>query len=190
MISQDVIMNFFGTVLYVAVGGIALHYWIGYRPTNHYRSVTSEQGIGITVGILCVISGAIYLIDTVLSFIHFVRDLSENDWNYNLQLHKLVNPAVNKNLGHSVEMCSTAGHKGRAFLIYIQFHSVRFYCFIGIEQAAIFSTDISHDWVHNRHYSFLEISRIKQDQTSKLIDSSFFMSFWRWLLVGKIQYLS
>ncbi|XKL67131.1 hypothetical protein PGB90_010551 [Kerria lacca] len=75
----DVIMNFFGTVLFVAVGGIALHYWIGYQPEHKYKAVSSERGIGITVGILCVISGAIYLVDTVLSFIHFVRDLSEND---------------------------------------------------------------------------------------------------------------
>lgn len=72
-------MNFFGTVLFVAVGGIALHYWIGYQPEHKYKAVSSERGIGITVGILCVISGAIYLVDTVLSFIHFVRDLSEND---------------------------------------------------------------------------------------------------------------
>ena len=72
-------MNFMGTVLFIAVGGIALHYWIGYQPEHKYRVVSTEQRIGITVGIMCVISGAIYAVDTVLSFIHFIKDLSEED---------------------------------------------------------------------------------------------------------------
>lgn len=72
---QDIIMNFIAIFLWIAVGGIALHYWIGYQNEHHYQQVTSERGIGITLGILCVLSGALYLIDTVLSFIHFVKDL-------------------------------------------------------------------------------------------------------------------
>lgn len=72
-------MNFFGTVLYIAIGSIALHYWIGYQPEHKYKVWNSEKSTGITVGILCIISGAVYLVDTVLSFIHFVRDVSEND---------------------------------------------------------------------------------------------------------------
>ncbi|XP_065218983.1 protein snakeskin-like [Planococcus citri] len=73
----DVIMNIFGTVLFIAIGGIALHYWIGYQPEHKFKVVTSEKGIGITVGILCVISGAIYLIDSVLSCIHFFREYGD-----------------------------------------------------------------------------------------------------------------
>ncbi|XP_065215980.1 protein snakeskin-like [Planococcus citri] len=73
----DVIMNIFGTVLFIAVGGIALHYWIGYQPEHKFKTVTSEKGIGITVGILCVISGAIYLMDSVLSCIHFFREYGD-----------------------------------------------------------------------------------------------------------------
>ena len=76
---QNVIMNFIGTVLFIAVGGIALHYWIGYQPEHKYRVVSTEQRIGITVGIMCVISGAIYAVDTVLSFINFVKDISDED---------------------------------------------------------------------------------------------------------------
>lgn len=71
----DIIMNFVGTIMFIAVGGIALHYWIGYQAEHKYKQVTSEKGIGITVGILCVLSGAVYLVDTVLSFIHFIRDM-------------------------------------------------------------------------------------------------------------------
>lgn len=68
-------MNFVGMFMFIAVGGIALHYWIGYQNENKYISVTSERAIGITVGVLCVLSGAIYLVDTVLSFIHFAREM-------------------------------------------------------------------------------------------------------------------
>ncbi|KAI5723480.1 hypothetical protein M8J76_006820 [Diaphorina citri] len=71
----DIIMNFIAIFLWIAVGGIALHYWIGYQNEHHYQQVTSERGIGITLGILCIFSGALYLIDTVLSFIHFIKDL-------------------------------------------------------------------------------------------------------------------
>lgn len=70
-------MNIFGTVLFIAIGGIALHYWIGYQPEHKFKVVTSEKGIGITVGILCVISGAIYLMDSVLSCIHFFREYGD-----------------------------------------------------------------------------------------------------------------
>jgi len=68
-------MNFVGMFMFIAVGGIALHYWIGYQNENKYISVASERAIGITVGVLCVLSGAIYLVDTVLSFIHFAREM-------------------------------------------------------------------------------------------------------------------
>ncbi|XP_050524876.1 protein snakeskin [Daktulosphaira vitifoliae] len=71
----DIIMNFAGMLLYIAVGGIALHYWIGYQNENKYIGVTSEKAVGITLGSLCVLSGAIYLGDTVLSFIHFAREM-------------------------------------------------------------------------------------------------------------------
>ncbi|KAF0762250.1 protein snakeskin [Rhopalosiphum maidis] len=71
----DIIMNFVGMFMFIAVGGIALHYWIGYQNENKYISVTSERAIGITVGVLCVLSGAVYLVDTVLSFIHFAREM-------------------------------------------------------------------------------------------------------------------
>ncbi|XP_054273245.1 protein snakeskin [Macrosteles quadrilineatus] len=70
----DIIMNFVGTVMFVAVGGVALHYWTGYQNEHKYVTVSSEKQIGIAVGCLCIVSGAIYLVDTVLSVIHFAKD--------------------------------------------------------------------------------------------------------------------
>ena len=68
-------MNFVGTVMFIAVGGVALHYWTGYQSESKYIYVSSEKQVGITVGCLCLVTGAIYLVDTVLSFIHFAREL-------------------------------------------------------------------------------------------------------------------
>lgn len=72
-------MNVIGAILFIAVGGIALHYWVGFQNLHKYKVVHQEKYIGVTLGILCIISGAVYLCDAVLSCIHFVRDLSEND---------------------------------------------------------------------------------------------------------------
>ncbi|KAJ9596161.1 hypothetical protein L9F63_027215 [Diploptera punctata] len=70
----DIIMNFVGTFMWIAVGGTALHYWHGYQTTNDFTYSASEREVGLAVGSLCVISGAVYLLDTVLSFLHFSRD--------------------------------------------------------------------------------------------------------------------
>uniref|UniRef100_A0A1B6D7J7 MARVEL domain-containing protein n=1 Tax=Clastoptera arizonana TaxID=38151 RepID=A0A1B6D7J7_9HEMI len=71
----DIIMNFIGTVMFIAVGGVALHYWTGYQSEHKYTVMSSEKQCGIAVGSLSVITGAVYLVDTVLAFIHFARDL-------------------------------------------------------------------------------------------------------------------
>lgn len=68
-------MNIVGTVMFIAVGGVALHYWSGYQPENKYSSNHNEKIVGIAVGCLCVLSGAVYLLDTVLSIIHFIKEL-------------------------------------------------------------------------------------------------------------------
>lgn len=73
-IFQDIIMNFVGTVMFVAVGGVALHYWTGYQTEHKYVTLSSEKQVGIAVGSLCIVEGAIYLLDTVLSCIHFAKD--------------------------------------------------------------------------------------------------------------------
>uniref|UniRef100_A0A170YLU5 Ryanodine receptor-like protein n=1 Tax=Triatoma infestans TaxID=30076 RepID=A0A170YLU5_TRIIF len=69
----DLIMNIVGFVLFIAVGGLALHYWSGYQNEHKYLSITSEKQVGYAVGSLCVITGAIYLVDTVLTFVHIVK---------------------------------------------------------------------------------------------------------------------
>ncbi|XP_059482653.1 protein snakeskin [Neocloeon triangulifer] len=69
----DVMMNFVGTFMFVAVGGTALHYWSGYQNEHKYQSIAQEKQIGLALGSLCVISGAVYLGDTVLSFLHFAK---------------------------------------------------------------------------------------------------------------------
>ncbi|KAL1130629.1 hypothetical protein AAG570_011871, partial [Ranatra chinensis] len=71
----DVLMNLTGTVLFIAVGGVALHYWNGYQNEHKYMSISTEKQTGFAVGSLCVILGAVYLLDTVLSLIHIVKSL-------------------------------------------------------------------------------------------------------------------
>jgi hypothetical protein len=67
-------MNFVGCFMWIAVGGTALHYWHGYQSEHKYTNFASEREVGLAVGSLCVLSGATYLLDTVLSFLHFSRD--------------------------------------------------------------------------------------------------------------------
>lgn len=70
---SDTIMNVVGTMMWVAVGGVALHYWKGYMKDNDYLYVASERQVGIAMGALCVIEGALYLLDTVLACIHYSK---------------------------------------------------------------------------------------------------------------------
>ena len=70
-------MNLSGAILFIAVGGISLHYWIGYQNEHKYLSVASEKQVGIAVGALCIINGALYFIDTVLSVIHNLHSLDD-----------------------------------------------------------------------------------------------------------------
>jgi len=67
-------MNFIGTFMFIAVGGTALHYWSGYQTERKYQSMAQEKQIGLALGSLSIVSGAIYLLDTVLSFLHFAKD--------------------------------------------------------------------------------------------------------------------
>ncbi|XP_022192495.1 protein snakeskin [Nilaparvata lugens] len=71
----DIIMNIFGAVMFIAVGGVAIHYWAGYQKEHRYQSYSSEKQMGLGLGCLCVLTGAVYLLDTVLSVVHFVREL-------------------------------------------------------------------------------------------------------------------
>ena len=70
----EIIMNFVGTFMFIAVGGTALHYWHGYQPENKFDTIVQERQVGLAVGSLCVIEGAAYLVDLILSFLHFAKN--------------------------------------------------------------------------------------------------------------------
>lgn len=70
----EIIMNFVGTFMFVAVGGTALHYWHGYQSEHKYLHVASERQVGLALGSLCVLEGATYLLDLVLSFLHYAKE--------------------------------------------------------------------------------------------------------------------
>ncbi|KAK0091260.1 hypothetical protein PV326_003505 [Microctonus aethiopoides] len=70
----EIIMNFVGMFMFIAVGGTALHYWHGYQSEHKYLHVDNERQIGLAVGSLCVLEGATYLVDTLLSFYAFAED--------------------------------------------------------------------------------------------------------------------
>ena len=42
---QEIIMNFVGTFMFVAVGGTALHYWHGYQAENKFDTVVQERQV-------------------------------------------------------------------------------------------------------------------------------------------------
>jgi len=69
----DIWMNIIGVFLWVAVGATALHYWSGYLLEHKYQHVSSEREVGLALGSLCVLNGAAYLIDSVLSVIFVIK---------------------------------------------------------------------------------------------------------------------
>ncbi|CAD7005105.1 protein snakeskin [Ceratitis capitata] len=82
----DTMMNVVGTFLWVLVGGIALHYWVGYMDTSDYSylgiqhvpvNASSEKLVGIIMGSLCILEGALYLVDTVMSCLHYSKGDTE-----------------------------------------------------------------------------------------------------------------
>ncbi|KAM3959229.1 smooth septate junction protein snakeskin isoform 1-T1 [Aphomia sociella] len=72
---SDIVMNFVGVFLWIAVGAVALHYWGGYQGEQQYHFVYAEKQVGLAVGALCVIQGAVYLLDTALSALHFYKHM-------------------------------------------------------------------------------------------------------------------
>ncbi|XP_050461187.1 protein snakeskin [Cataglyphis hispanica] len=70
----EIIMNFVGTFMFIAVGGTALHYWHGYQSEQKFIYDAPERQIGLAVGSLCVLEGAAYLMDLILSFLHYAKD--------------------------------------------------------------------------------------------------------------------
>ncbi|XP_030752115.1 protein snakeskin isoform X2 [Sitophilus oryzae] len=69
----DILMNIVGIFLWVAVGATALHYWHGYLAEHKYTYVNSERQVGLALGSLCVLNGAAYLVDSVLSVIFIIK---------------------------------------------------------------------------------------------------------------------
>ncbi|KAK2585073.1 hypothetical protein KPH14_008588 [Odynerus spinipes] len=70
----DIIMNFLGLCMFLAVGGTALHYWHGYQPEHKYEYVVPEREVGLALGSLCILEGVMYLLDLLLSVRHLTKD--------------------------------------------------------------------------------------------------------------------
>ncbi|CAH1115948.1 unnamed protein product [Phaedon cochleariae] len=69
----DVLMNIIGVIMWVAVGATALHYWHGYLGEHKYTHVDSERQVGLALGAMCILNGAAYLVDSVLSVIFLLK---------------------------------------------------------------------------------------------------------------------
>ncbi|XP_033324029.1 smooth septate junction protein snakeskin [Megalopta genalis] len=69
----EILMNFVGVFMFIAVGGTALHYWHGYLPEHKFDAIVQERQVGLAVGSLCIIEGAAYLVDLILSILHFLK---------------------------------------------------------------------------------------------------------------------
>ncbi|XP_047529820.1 uncharacterized protein LOC125065992 [Vanessa atalanta] len=79
---SEIVMNFIGVFMWIAVGAVALHYWGGYQGEHQFQFVFAEKQVGLAVGALCVIQGAVYLLDTALSVIHFTKEMLKLEYLY------------------------------------------------------------------------------------------------------------
>ncbi|XP_041977994.1 uncharacterized protein LOC121732240 [Aricia agestis] len=79
---SEIVMNFVGVFLWIAVGAVALHYWGGYQGEHQFQFVFAEKQVGLAVGALCVIQGAVYLLDTALSVIHYTKEMLKLEYLY------------------------------------------------------------------------------------------------------------
>ncbi|XP_044253495.1 protein snakeskin [Tribolium madens] len=69
----DILMNIIGVFLWVAIGATAIHYWSGYLLEHKYQTTASEREVGLAMGALCILNGAAYLVDTVLSVVFVIK---------------------------------------------------------------------------------------------------------------------
>lgn len=44
---SEIVMNFVGVFMWIAVGAVALHYWGGYQGENQYQFVFAEKQVSI-----------------------------------------------------------------------------------------------------------------------------------------------
>lgn len=42
---SETIMNVVGTIMWLSVGGVALHYWAGYMPEHDFKLIVSERAV-------------------------------------------------------------------------------------------------------------------------------------------------
>ncbi|XP_055383634.1 protein snakeskin-like [Condylostylus longicornis] len=70
---SDTIMNFIGAFMWISVGGTALHYWNSYVSEREYPEWTSERGVGLGMGVMCVFTSILYFVDTVVALLHSTR---------------------------------------------------------------------------------------------------------------------
>ncbi|KRT80336.1 hypothetical protein AMK59_8148 [Oryctes borbonicus] len=75
----DILMNVVGLFMWLAVGAIALHYWHGYLSEQRFIYASAERQTGLAMGSLCVIQGALYLLDSVLASAHYFKKQMETD---------------------------------------------------------------------------------------------------------------
>ncbi|KAI4457087.1 protein snakeskin [Holotrichia oblita] len=88
----DILMNIVGIFMWLAIGAVALHYWHGYLSEQRFIYVSAERQVnflyiisaycilklfffqtGLAMGSLCVINGALYLLDSVLASAHYFK---------------------------------------------------------------------------------------------------------------------
>ncbi|XP_067643367.1 protein snakeskin-like [Eurosta solidaginis] len=73
----DILMNTIGTIMWTAIGGVAMHYWLGYMSDGDFSYVSAERKVGIAMGTLCIVQGALYLVDTSLGCLLYYRAPTE-----------------------------------------------------------------------------------------------------------------
>ncbi|XP_053954451.1 protein snakeskin-like [Anastrepha ludens] len=69
----DILMNTVGTALWITVGVVAIHYWLGYMSDGSFSYASSERSVGLAMGALCIAQGALYLVDTILGCVLYYK---------------------------------------------------------------------------------------------------------------------
>jgi len=74
----ETLMNAVGFVLWLITAGVVIHFWLRFIPANHFRS-ENPNAVGIAMGALTIVNSALYLGETVVTYVNWRRSESRYD---------------------------------------------------------------------------------------------------------------
>jgi len=74
----DTLMNAIGFIMWLITAGVVIHFWLRFIPANHYIN-QNPNAVGIAMGALTIVNSALYLGETVVTFVNYRRSDSRYD---------------------------------------------------------------------------------------------------------------